>query len=280
MNRKRIAGVAAGVIGLGGLASLSPGITAHALPPSVTVTNTAAGAAPSASAEATCPAGSALVGTGGKITGGAGQVVMTDVIPNVAAGTVTVWGVEKVAFAGAWSVSAYAVCDAQIANVVRVGVASPLNGNSPKTVNPMCPANKVLTGVGYQLLNANGQVFPNQVTPNAALNGAQISATASAGFGGAWSLTGYAICATVPAGAAPQRVALAGPINMASPKSVTTPVCQAGKDLVGLGGELVGGAGNVILDQITPNAQLTSATTRGNAFAPANWGVIAYGVCW
>jgi hypothetical protein len=261
-------------------AAVSFATPAQALPPSLTIAVSPAGVAPtSAVAVATCPAGSRLVGAGGQIIPSSGNVVMTDVIPDVGAGTVTVWGHEKGAFALNWQVSAAAICDTQITGVVRVGVISPNNPVASKTVNPVCPAGTTLSGTGYQLTGGMGEVFPDDVIPNPALDGSSIAAFANGGFAANWQLTGYAICANVPAGATPIRMANAGPVNMGSPKNEVA-ACPNTTNLVGVGGNLTGGLGNVVLDQLMPNPVLTEATARGNEFANANWNVTSYAICW
>jgi hypothetical protein len=258
-SRMFAAAVAVAAVAVG--AAVSVATPAHALPPSLTIAVSPAGVSPiSAVAVATCPAGSRLVGAGGQIIPSSGNVVMTDVIPDVGAGTVTVWGHENGAFAPNWQVSAAAICDTQITGVVRVGVTSPNSPVSPKTVNPVCPAGTTLSGTGYQLTGGMGEVFPDDVIPNAAL-------------------TGYAICANVPAGATPIRIANAGPTNMGSPKNEVA-ACPNTTSLVGVGGNLTGGLGDVVLDQLMANPVLTEATARGNEFANANWNVTSYAICW
>jgi hypothetical protein len=243
------------------------------------------GSPPNASAVATCPAGTTLVGTGGRIeqAGGAGgNVVLTDIIPNVAAGTVTAWGNEFGVFAGNWSVVAYAVCDTVITGVVRVTTVTATNAASPKTVLPVCPANTQLTGLGYELQQANGNVFPDDMAPNPALNGARLTAYSSPGFAGNWQLTGYALCAPLPAGAAPAIVSTVTAANPAAPKNNLSGPCAAGTRLTGTGTELTGALGNVIADQVDPDAFALEAHSRGVEPAPyANpWSLTTYAICW
>ena len=73
-------------------------------------------------------------------------------------------------------------------------------------------------------------------------------------------------------------------VSNSSNKSATA-TCPAGKSLVGLGGELSGASGEVVIDDYTPNELLTSATVTGNeaidldgAYA-GNWTVTAYAIC-
>lgn len=276
---RRALGYAVAVAAVAAGATVSVAAPAQALPTSLNIAISAGGMSPtSAVAVASCPAGTTLVGTGGQILPSSGNVVMTDIIPNVAAGTVTVWGHEKGAFAGNWQVSAAAYCDSQITGVVRVTEASPVD-SLDKTVTPDCPAGTTLSGVGYQLQNGNGEVFPDDVRPNLALDGSLITAYENGAYVPTWQLFGYAICANVPAGAAPVRADTAGPFNGVSPKDEVVG-CPAGTDPTGAGGELTGALGDVVLDQIMPNPANTQATARGNEFAAANWNVTAYLVCW
>jgi hypothetical protein len=239
----------------------------------------AAGVSPSSTfAVAACPGGTNLVGTGGQINNGNGNVVMTDVIPDVAADTVTVWGVETAAYALNWTVTAVAICEPVA--TVQVAIPSAFNGAATKTVVALCPGNTQLTGTGYELLGANGQVLPQIVQPTAGLGGVTVSATELAGFAPAWSVTAYAICA-VPAGFAPQLFSSSNGPNGVSPKQAVTGNCPAGTTLFGVGGGLDVG-GEVTLDQMVPDPAQNFATSRGDeqgAF-PGNWTVTSYLICW
>jgi hypothetical protein len=279
LNIRRRVAVLAFVVGAAAVSAVvGPAAPAHALPPSLVTASSGFGSPVFAVAVATCPAGTALVGAGGRIANGNGNVVMTDVIPNVAAGTVTVWGHENGAYGGMWETLAFAICDAQITGVVRVTVQS-ANNSLDKNLTATCPAGTTLTGLGYELWNGNGNVFPEDVAPNAALNTGIFAATENGVYMPAWTLLGYVICGNVPAGAAPTRIANVGPVNMVNVKSQTS-VCPAGTDLVGIGGELTTPNGDVVLDSLSPNATLTQATARGDEFANQNWSVVSYAVCW
>src|SRR3954447_20544825 len=133
--RKRLTAAMAGLAVVGAVV-VGAATPAAALPPTLVVQGSTTGSPTSQSATATCPTGWVLIGTGGRIDNGGGNVVMTDVIPTVTAGTVTVWGHEKGAYAGNWTVFAYAICDNRTTGVVRVGLASANNATSPKTVTP------------------------------------------------------------------------------------------------------------------------------------------------
>jgi hypothetical protein len=257
--------------------------------PTIVATASVFGSPPSASSVATCPAGTNLVGTGGRVqnqAGGGGDVVMTDIIPNAAAGTVTVSGVEVAGFNGNWSVVAYAICDTVITGVVQVTALTAAGAASPKNATPVCPANTSLTGLGYRLRNAGGQVFPDDMAPIAIggnpLGGANITAFAFGGFGGMWDLTGYALCAPLPAGAAPVIVSAVSAFNPNSPKDIDSGACPFGTRQTGTAAEMNGALGNVIADRMDPDA--FSLQTQARGFEPVaygnNWGIEAFTICW
>jgi hypothetical protein len=78
-----------------------------------------------------------------------------------------------------------------------------------------------------------------------------------------------------------QRVVGSRTSNSVSPTSASA-TCPAGKRVIGTGAQISGGQGQVVIDDITPNAALTSVTVTGyedvDGFA-GNWTVIAYAVC-
>jgi hypothetical protein len=117
---------------------------------------------------------------------------------------------------------------------------------------------------------------PNGSPPNGVtVTGAEIDPEAS------WSATAIALCANPLPGL--ERVTSTSASNSSNKSATAT--CPAGKVLVGLGGELIGASGEVVIDDYTPNEFLTSATVTGNeavdldgAYA-GNWSVTAYAIC-
>ena len=58
----------------------------------------------------TCPAGKRVLGTGSELFGATGRVTVDETIPNVALTSVLATGFEDGAFAGNWTITAYAIC--------------------------------------------------------------------------------------------------------------------------------------------------------------------------
>ncbi|MDG4801207.1 hypothetical protein [Micromonospora sp. WMMD980] len=153
---------------------------------------------------ATCPAGKVLTGTGYELNGATGEAVVDDLRPNggpaTAPTSVTVGAYEADAFAGNWSVTAYAICANPLAGLVRASVAGASNSNDFRSVAAPCPAGKVLTGAGYEVNGATGEAVVDDFRPNGGPATAPTSVTSGTyeedAFAGNWSLTSYAVCAT------------------------------------------------------------------------------------
>jgi hypothetical protein len=280
---RRTVALAFATLTVGAAAVATTAAPAHAVANPVLVSASSVLGSPNLiSATAQCPAGFNLVGTAGRTVGAAGLVTMTDVIPDVATNSVTVFGNENGNGTGQnWIVEATAFCDQVITGVVQVAQASALDGVSPKTVVPVCPANTNLTGVGFELTGAGGDVFPDDVVPNAALTAATLTGYDN-GAAGNWSIIGYALCAPLPMGAAPVVVSSSTGFNNNPAKSVTSPNCPAGTRAVGVGGQMTGATGDAILTQMTPNSVATRGTAGADAFAGfnGNWMLAIFAVCW
>lgn len=272
--------LAASVAALGvALAGVLFGTTtaARAVPaPVVVVAASAVSAASPKVAVATCPMGMQVYGASGNITGGAGQVVLSDVIPTLT--TVTAWGIETAAFGGAWQVLAYAICGPPTGNVI-VAYATGLSPVSPKSAIALCPAGTTLYGTGFEVTGGNGQVFPSVVEPDVALTNVTVAAFAHAGFGGNWGLTAYGICAAPAANTV--LVSATSALNPAAPKAAVPPACPGMTNVHGVGAEISGGLGDVVLDGMAPNAALTTSTAEADEAVPvaANWAVTSYAIC-
>ena len=93
-----------------------------------------------------------------------------------------------------------------------------------------------------------------------------------------WTVSVLAICAYPPPGL--ERVSATSPLNSQN-KSVAA-TCPSGKRLLGMGADLNSFVGQVLLDDLRPDAGLTNVTVNaledetGNS---TNWSVTAYAVC-
>ncbi|WP_341720073.1 hypothetical protein QQG74_10350 [Micromonospora sp. FIMYZ51] len=156
------------------------------------------------STTATCPAGKRLTGTGYEMTGILGEGVVDDLRPNgstISAPTaVTVGAYEADSFLGNWNVRAYAICANPLPGLVRVTATSASNSTDSRFVSAACPAAKVLTGAGYEVVGALGEVVVDDFRPNGNAGTAPTAVTAGAyeedAYPSTWRVQAYAICAT------------------------------------------------------------------------------------
>ncbi|MEH0985556.1 hypothetical protein [Micromonospora sp. CPCC 205556] len=239
---------------------------------------------------ATCPAGKVLTGTGYELNGATGEAVVDDLRPNggpaVAPTAVTVTAYEADAYAGSWSVTAYAICANPVAGLVRVSATSVNNSNDFRSITAACPAGKVLTGTGYELNGVTGEAVVDDFRPNggaaAAPTSVNVGAYEADVTGLNWDATAFAICANPLPGLV--RISALSASNSADFRGITA-TCPAGKVLTGAGYEVDGATGEAVVDDFRPNGGAATAPTSDtvgayeeDAFA-GNWFATSYAVC-
>jgi hypothetical protein len=229
-----------------------------------------------------CPTGKRLLGTGYNTNGGTGAVLIDDLRPNPELTGVTAQALETEGGTGAnWNVRVYAICSNPIGGLERVSATSALN-SSNKFAQTDCPGGKVATGMGYDTNAGNGEVMIHSArwyTGNGKPAGASASGQEdTTGAAGPWNVTSYAICTDLW-----RRQAIQSPTN-SSNKSAAFGCHSAppGDRLFGLGGELTGGNGQVLIDDLRPDSALLGFTGQGvedgNGTAN-NWSLTVYAVC-
>jgi hypothetical protein len=167
---------------------------------------------------------------------------------------------------------------AAMTGLQRVAPATALN-SSPKGITATCPEGTQVVGAGGDTTPGNGQVLIGAIRPSIDMKRVIVNAHEDrTGTVDSWYVQAFAICAPAPPGL--QRVARTSPSNSVN-KQVTA-TCPSGKRVLGTGGEITSPNGQVLLEDITPNAGLTAVTVRGveerlgNA---KNWSVTAFAVC-
>jgi hypothetical protein len=226
---------------------------------------------------ADCPTGMQITGGGGDITGGAGQVVLDEITPATVGSFFTAFE-DETGFAGNWFLRAYAICATPLPGVQRVFVSSPTD-SSDKSVTATCPAGRRLVGAGGELAGNTGQVVLEDIVPNPGLTSVRVTGVEDeTGTDETWAVFARAICANAPPGL--ELVTAAGEPD--SDLAGVTAACPAGKNLLGIGAEIEGGDGQVVLDDVRPNALLTTNTVTAfedeTGFGLA-WFPRAYAIC-
>ncbi|MBQ1075906.1 hypothetical protein KBX06_22495 [Micromonospora sp. C31] len=228
----------------------------------------------------TCPAGTRVIGGGGAITGsGLGQVGMDIMVPLVGGTAYSVTGREdENGVAGNWAVTANAICATPPPGLVTVSGSSAPSFGTSNWFEKSCPVGKRAIGVGGAVVGASNsevvledlRIHQNSVVVAGAEDGT--------GFAGSWWLDATAICADPLPGE--QRVIDDSVYSSAATRTITA-TCSAGKRVHGVGGEIVGGEGQVRLTQMRATTSTTvtvSAAEDENGFS-GNWKVRAYAVC-
>ncbi|MEW2428590.1 hypothetical protein AB0877_11295 [Micromonospora sp. NPDC047644] len=149
-----------------------------------------------------------------------------------------------------------------------------------KSAFASCPTGKVVTGGGGFLVSgssANGRVGLDRLEPLA--NGSGFFVTmrevGPVNFAGDWALQALAQCATAPAGY--QVVATTGAVGT----EYVTASCGT-KKVIGMGGRINSGLGDLVLDQVVPSSDLTSVTVRAvpvQGTSPSGWSATSIAVC-
>jgi hypothetical protein len=234
-------------------------------------------------ATATCPAGKQVLGAAGGIDEGgpgSGEVVIEDLTPNAGLTSVSVRAIEaQSGFPGNWQVAAVAICATPPPGLERIVATSPSDSLN-KSVTASCPIGKLVLGTGGDRTGGGGNVAMEDIRPNSALTSVTVVGLESeAATEEKWSLRAYAICANPVAGR--QRVAATSPLNSSEPK-IATASCANGKQVTGAGGEIGGGAGEVVMGGLNPNAGLSSVSVtavEGGDGTSSSWSVRAYAIC-
>jgi hypothetical protein len=206
---------------------------------------------------ANCPAGKRVLG-GGAFTVGGVHAVITEMQPITTAGgdrfQVTA-AEDQFGVAGTWSFQVFAFC-ATVPAAVGLQIVTHVNlpTTAPTDQAPtQCPPGKAVVGAGGKIDNGAGQVdlgiFPNSSGGRASGTAAFAKQDAD-GFAGAYTVTGYSVCANefVPQDIQIARV-FTSPVT--TPSQKVTFGCPSGLRLTGLGGATV--LRGTHLQQLKPN---------------------------
>jgi hypothetical protein len=151
----------------------------------------------SASAVAVCPAGRKVLGAGGRITGGTGEVLLDDVFVPFDLGSVTVFGYEdEDGYGNTWLATAYAICAYPPANHQLVSVMTGFDSASTKSVSASCPAGTAVHGAGFTLFAGLGEVALSRLDIVGLASVTVRTYEDATGQDDDWSLVGYVICAS------------------------------------------------------------------------------------
>jgi hypothetical protein len=227
-------------------------------------------------ATASCPAGKRVLGAGADINTFNGQVVLDDVRPNAALTSVTATGLEdETGNPANWSVTAYAVCANSIAGLERATETTPLDSIGQKILITGCSGGKVMTGVGADINTFNNEVQLSAINFGGAENILLEALEDETGNAAPWSLTSYVICAPG------SRREFVTSFADSDPKNVNVPCPITSQRVTGLGGVVLNGNAEVVLERFRPdpsNNALVTAFEDDGGFS-GNWQLSGNAVC-
>src|SRR6185503_1050634 len=133
---------------------------------------------------------------------------------------------------------------------------------------------------GAEITGAAGQVLLDGLPPNAGLTAVTVNALEDqTGTSATWSVTAYAVCSNPVDGL--ERTAATSVSNSTGSRLVTAS-CSPGKSVIGAGGTINSSNGQVVLDALFPQPDLTGATIAAfedDTGLPGNWSVTAVAIC-
>lgn len=227
-------------------------------------------------AVANCPPGKRVTGAGGDLFGGWGDVV----VDNIAVLGPTSVGVrveEDSSYTGNWEVIARAICADPLAGQTYVTAQSVSNSVS-KSATATCPPGTKLTGGGGDIIGGYGEVVLDDITPNSGLTSMTVWAFEEDSYAPSWSVKAFAACANQLPGL---ELIEASSVEDSLDKWATA-YCPAGKVLVGVGGDITGGVGSVVMTvQPHPTVPLDAVTVRADETDTytSDWTARAFGIC-
>jgi hypothetical protein len=170
-------------------------------------------------------------------------------------------------------------------SVQVVAVQSPFDNLAAKSFSANCPAGqRVLGGGAFTVGGVHAVITEMQPIHTATLDSFKVSAAADQfGIAGTWSFQVFAFCATVPSALGLQIVPHPN-LPTSAPSDRATAQCPPGKLLIGAGGKIDNGGGQVDLSLFTDNNG--ESATAAQAFAKedvdgfaGNYTVTGYSVC-
>jgi hypothetical protein len=166
-----------------------------------------------------------------------------------------------------------------VPGVVFVSGVSALNSTSSKEALAVCPAGTRILGGGGYIKGGGRRVGFTRLQALGSSDRFAAGAAENGAYAKSWRVHAYGICGTAPAGL--EYISFRTGGNSSGYK-IATANCSAGKKLISVGARTTLGGGNLVIDDLRPNAALTSATVTGYEDEDGyggNWSLWAYGVC-
>jgi hypothetical protein len=223
-----------------------------------------------------CNAGMSAAGAGWDIQNAAGEAWFNSIGPGQSAGAALTGNAEDVSTRG-WDATAFGICATTPAGYEVV--SAPGAGEYDKYATATCPAGKAVIGAGATTAGSGSRMV-QRIAPSADLKSATVAVSVPENaFATDWTLTGWAMCAAPLPGM--QLVTRTSPSDGEELKLVTA-TCPAGKHLLGTGVSVGPIRGELVVDDLRPNADLTSVTATvlaDSSGIAGDWSAQAQAIC-
>lgn len=137
-----------------------------------------------------------------------------------------------------------------LTGVIRVDLESPSNSNPAKSVAIACPNGKKVINAGGYISGGVGSVALDDIYPNETLTEVSVTGKETDAYAPSWRVHAFATCADEPDGL---EWIWSESVQDSDPDKTVTAECSEGKTLLGTGGTIRGGDGEVAIDEIVPD---------------------------
>ncbi|HST82224.1 MAG TPA: hypothetical protein VLL08_10860 [Kineosporiaceae bacterium] len=225
-------------------------------------------------ARAKCPVGTRIIGGGARVNGGQHVVITRQQPVQGSPDTFVVSAVEdQVGTAQSWAVQATAICSTPLPGLEIVSATGPAGSFGFQGQGADCSPGKFALGVGGRINNGAGQVALSTQGVGPQRTGAGGFEDRD-GFSGLWSVTAFAVCASLTFGDV-QVVSVQTPSDTTARKIFNVD-CPAGMNVTG-GAAFTSG----VVEVVNPTATRVQVIARAEGLVtPADqWSVTGYAFC-
>lgn len=236
---------------------------------------------------ATCPAGKVVIGGGGQLTFATGQVSITYLAPTPSGNGYEARAYEDFdGYAGAWGLTVTAIC-ANIPPGYEIKTATSPSGSPPTaSATASCSAGRLVLGTGGAVFPGRGWMVLTSILPTPTTGTDRVvvgAAEIQGGYGSAWDVSAWAICANPVGGHVLTSTPSAS--NSLSPKTQQND-CPTGRPVHGVGFVFGGaGVGEVFLNAAYPTPAVPVGTavpvtaSEDQSGVLGSWDVRSYAIC-
>jgi hypothetical protein len=223
-----------------------------------------------------CDPGQRVIGGSAWLVRADGDVRIVDMIPRTDYLFVVALEDEDGTNAS-WQLFASAVCADPIPGMDIVERTSTVTSNLYNSVAADCTGGDQLLGTGYRVNDGDGEVGLDDLKVTSSTRLTVWAYEDGSGYGNTWSVTAFAVCAPPPAGL---EIVSEESIGTSDDTAALGAFCPYGKVTLGGGGQVDGGGGQVIVDDLYKSEdEYRIRAYEDDDGTGAVWHLHAYAIC-